>query len=114
MRAWTKPKKWAVAFIMFADAHANQLPKNLNQARVYVPGLSDANWEIMSGGDENDFGNYSKTILLREKKSRQLASGKFVKTYAFADGHAEKISSPDNNFAAVEKQRGLLIRPAMN
>jgi hypothetical protein len=107
-------KKWALAFIMFADAHANQLPKNFDQARAYAPGLSDSNWEIMSGGDENSFGNYSKTVLLREKKSRQFASGKFVKAYAFGDGHAEQISSPDNNFAAVEKQRGLLIRPAMN
>jgi prepilin-type processing-associated H-X9-DG protein len=107
-------KKWALAFIMFADAHGNQLPNNFDQAKAYVPGLSDSNWEIVSGGDENSFVNPSKTILLREKESRQFPGGKFLKVYAFADGHAQRISSPDNNFAALEKQRGFLIRPAKN
>jgi len=56
----------------------------------------------------------SKTVLLREKKSRKSPDGEFVKAYAFADGHAEMISCPDHDFAAMEKQRGFLVQPAKN
>ena len=54
------------------------------------------------------------TMLLREKTSRQSPDGKFVKAYAFVDGHAELISSPDDDFAALEKQREFLVHPATN
>ena len=110
-------KQWALASIMFADDHRNQLPQNFEQMKTYVRNLSSSNWEIMSGGNLNSFTNPSRNdriILLREKESRQSPDGKFVKAYAFVDGHAELISSPDEDFAALEKQRGFLIQPAKN
>jgi len=108
----TQAKQWAMAFIMFADDHGNQLPKNFEQATNYVPGLSKSNWEIVSGGDFSQLAKPSQTILLREKESRRSPDGPFFKAYAFMDGHAELISSPDDDFAALEKQRGLLAQPA--
>jgi len=105
-------KKWALAFFLFAGAHGNQFPSAFAQAKTYVPGLSEANWEMVSGGDENSIANPALTILLRERESRQSPDGTFAKVYAFADGHAELLSSPDADFAALEKQRGLLVRPA--
>jgi prepilin-type processing-associated H-X9-DG protein len=107
-------KQWALAFILFAEAHGNQLPNSFEQAKAYAPALSDSNWEIVRSGDERSFVDYSKTVLLREKEPKQSANGKFVKVYAFADGHAELISSLDRDFTAMEKQRGFLIRPPKN
>ena len=107
-------KLWALACIMFASDHGDQLPKDFDQSRTYGPGLSDANWEIVSGGDEKGIVNPSKTILLREKESRQSPGGEFAKIYAFADGHVQLISSPDKDFAALEKQSGFLVHPVKN
>ena len=114
MARMTQAKQWALAFIMFADAHGNQLPKNFEQAKSYVPGLSESNWEIVSGGDFSRFAKPGQTILLREKESNQSPDGPFFKAYAFMDGHAELISSPDDDFAALEKQRGFLVQSPKN
>jgi hypothetical protein len=113
----TQAKQWALACIMFADDHQNQLPKDFKQLKTYAGSLSSANWEIVSGGNVSSFNNPSQTtltILLREKDSSRSPDGKFFKAYAFADGHAELVSSPDDDFAAVEKQRGFLVHPATN
>jgi len=110
-------KQWALACILSATDHANQLPKSFEQLKTYARGLSDSNWEIVSGGNMNSFVNpsqTSRTVLLREKKSRQSPDGQFVKVYAFADGHAELISFPDDDFAALERQRGFLVQPSKN
>ena len=113
----TQAKQWALACIMFADDHQNQLPKDFAQLKSYAGSLSSSNWEIVSGGNLNGFNNSSRTaltILLREKESIQSPDGKCFKAYAFADGHAELISASDDDFAPVEKQRGFLVHPATN
>ena len=110
-------KNWATALRIYANTHGNQLPGNFAQlfAQFGQPaaGLSETNWEIVSGG-KLPSAHPSQTILLREKEARQSPRGEFVKAYAFADGHAELIRSPDKDFAALEKQRGFLAQPAMN
>jgi hypothetical protein len=100
--------------LLFAGDHRNELPKSFEQLTPHVAGLSDSNWEIVSSGNLNSFADPSKTILLREKGSRQSPDGEFVKTYAFADGHVDELASPDDDFAALEKQRGFLVQPAKN
>ena len=110
----TQAKQWALACIMFADDNQNQLPKNFEQMKRYAPSLSFSNWEIVSGGNQNNITNPIQTILLREKESRPSPDGGFVKAYAFADGHAEMVSSSDDDFVALEKQRGYLVHPAKN
>ncbi len=110
----SQAKQWALACIMFAADHQNQLPKDFAQMKIYARSLSSANWEIVSGGNVNSFKNPSQTILLREKDSSRSPDGQFYKAYAFADGHAEMISSADDDFAAVEKQLGFLVNPARN
>jgi hypothetical protein len=108
MERMNQAKQWALAFIMFAADHGKQLPKSLAQAKSYVPGLSESNWEIVSAGDFSRFAKPAQTILLREKESSQSPDGPFFKAYAFMDGHAELVSSPDDDFAALEKRRGFL------
>jgi len=107
-------KQWAMGCLLFAGDHRNELPKSFEQLTPHVAGLSDSNWEIVSSGNLNSFADPSKTILLREKGSRQSPDGEFVKTYAFADGHVDELASPDDDFAALEKQRGFLVQPAKN
>jgi hypothetical protein len=107
-------KQWALACIMFADDNRNQFPTGTKQLQRYAPSLSDANWELVSGGDYSKIARPATTILLREKESRQSPDGRFYKSYAFCDGHAELVASTDNDFEALEKQRGFLVHPVKN
>ena len=109
-------RQWALAFIMYADKHQNQLPQNFEQLKTYNPklNLSESNWEVVSGGNWKNISNGSLTILLREKEARQSPDGTFVKAYAFADGHSQLVNSPDADFTAMEKKRGFLVQPAKN
>ena len=130
-------RQWALAFVRYAGDHGNQLPDRVSLAKDYLPkgflsdrllispsslakgGLTDpnlmeVNWLILSSGNLNSFANPSQTILIRETEAWQSPDGKFVKVYAFADGHAELINSPNNDFATLEKQRGFLVQPAKN
>jgi hypothetical protein len=101
---------------MFADDHGKQLPRRFEEFNAYrpTPGLSYSNWEMVSGGNLSNFTNPSQTILLREKEPRLSPDGKFVKAYAFVDGHTILLMPPTNDFPALEKQRGYLAQPATN
>jgi hypothetical protein len=109
-------KNAGLCFFLFANDNRNQFPTNFEQLKIYNPKgvLSDSDWEFVSGGDKMSFSNPRQTILFREKESRQSPDGSFVKVYAFADGSVQVLSSPDDDFAALEKQRGFLIQPAKN
>jgi RNA polymerase sigma factor (sigma-70 family) len=108
-------KQWAIAFIMYANKHQNQLPENFEELKTNAPKeVSNSNWEIVSGGNWKNFANPSQTILLREKESRRSPDGKFVKIYALADGSVQLVSSPDDDFTAMENKFGFLIQPAKN
>ena len=108
-------KQWAIAFIMYANKHQNQLPENFAELKTNAPKeVSNSNWEIVSGGNWKNFANPSQTILLREKESRRSPDGKFVKIYALADGRVQLVSSPDDDFTAMENKFGFLIQPAKN
>ena len=106
-------KQISLAFILFASDHDNQYPKNFEQVKTMLPkNISTANWEIMSGGDMNSIRDPAATILLREKDSMQTPDGSFLKVYAFTDGHVERRSASDNDFASMEKQAGFQVNPA--
>jgi RNA polymerase sigma factor (sigma-70 family) len=109
-------KMSGLACFLFADANQNQWPKNFAQLKAQrsESRLTDSNWEFVSGGNKNDFNNPVQTILFREKESRQSPDGNFVKIYMFADGHEELLSSPDDDFPALEKQLKILVQPAKN
>jgi hypothetical protein len=100
---------------MYANKHQNQLPENFEELKTNAPKeVSNSNWEIVSGGNWKNFANPSQTILLREKESRRSPDGKFVKIYALADGSVQLVSSPDDDFTAMENKFGFLIQPAKN
>jgi hypothetical protein len=112
-------KRLAMACALFADANGNRLPKDIEQLKLFEAndrfGEPDwANWELVSSGNLNSFANPRQTILLREKDALKSGRGEFVKMYAFVDGHVDRLFSPDDNFTAVEKRRGLLAQTAGN
>ena len=102
----------ARACFRFADEHQNQWPTNFAQLNAEYPesSLSDSNWEFVSGGDRSSFTNSPETILFREKEPRRSPDGSFVKVYAFADWSVQVLSSTDDDFTALEKQRGYVIQ----
>jgi len=105
-----------LACFLFADANQNQWPKSFAQLKAQRPEcrLADANWEFVSGGNKKNFADPSHTILFREKESRPSPDGKFLKIYALADGSVQEVSSPDDDFAIVEKKFGYLVHQATN
>jgi prepilin-type processing-associated H-X9-DG protein len=50
--------------------------------------------------------------VLKEKQAWQTPDGKWVKTYGFADGHAEIHTEPNGNFDDYEKDR--MVPPPPN
>ncbi len=106
-------KRLALACRLFADANGNRLPTDFEQLKAFEAndGFSESNWELVSSGNLNSFANPGRTILVREKEAMKSGRGEFFKTYAFVDGHAERLLSHDNDFSAVEKTRGFLAPP---
>jgi len=106
-------KQWALAFRIFSGDNRGRFPKTFAEAKNYAANLSTNNWEIVSSGDVNDFKNpseVSRIILLREIEASRTTDGKYLKVYAFVDGHVQQVASDDRDFAATEKQRGFLVR----
>jgi RNA polymerase sigma factor (sigma-70 family) len=97
---------------LFAQDNQNQWPNNFEQLKKYGSRLDSSNWEFVSSGNKNNFTNPRQTILIREKESRPSPDGKLVKVYLFADGSVQVLSTLDDDFAALEKQRGYLVQPA--
>jgi hypothetical protein len=81
-----------------------------NQGSSSVPRYARGGKQNLDCGDAKP----GQTILLREKEPRQSPDGPFFKAYAFMDGHAELISLPEDDFAALEKQRGFLVQSPKN
>ena len=107
-------KMATMACMLFAMDHRNQLPASFAQLNAWQQqtSLLDADWEFVAGGDKHSFTNPAKTIYVMEKEPRRSPDGKFVKVYATVDGRVFLITSPVEDFTAVEKQRGFLVQPA--
>jgi len=114
MQRVNQGKQWGLAFRLFASDHGGQLPTSIAQLKSYAPGVSDLNWEIVSGGTLDSIGDPGKTILMQDKEPRQSPDGRFHQEYVFADGSVQQDSRPDDDFAALEKERGYLVHPAKN
>jgi len=113
-------KQWARAFIMYAEDHNGQLPASFAEAKATFQSnnskldlLDDTNFEVVFAGSRRDLTNsllLTQTVLIREKEPRRSPGGKLVKTYAFADGHAEAVTAPNGDFAELEKTRNFVVR----
>jgi hypothetical protein len=108
-------RQLALRAILFAQDHNGLMPTNLNATVPYsntneltgeivAYGIREDQFELLYQGSLQDLKEPSRTILAREKESTQAASGKWAKTYAFADGHSEVHVEPNNDFALWEQQ----------
>ena len=60
-------------------------------------------FEFMNAGVASD--HYPQMLMLREITPRQSPDGKWERTYGFADGSVQTITSNDGNFNDWEKQQ---------
>jgi hypothetical protein len=109
-------RQWGVALIMYAEDNQGQLPATFAAASRYADSdqlrtatggydFSENQFEIAYQGSVESVKNPSETIFIKEKEPVQRANGKWVKTYIFADGHAEIHTNPNNDFSAWEAER---------
>jgi hypothetical protein len=112
-------KNLALGIHLFADKNNGQFPANLEQAEAFLPQehlgtihLDD--YEIIPYRSWSDLQDQEpqKMILIRQKEPRPSHGGKWIKAYAFADGHSEirAMDSPDA-FAAWERERMVPVQP---
>jgi RNA polymerase sigma factor (sigma-70 family) len=102
-------KQGMLAFVMFAADNGNQFPTNFDQASFYLKDdlmqQIETNFEIAYSGSMTNVAAPATTIVLKEKQAWQSGDGKWLKTYGFADGHAELHTEPNGNFDDWERQR---------
>ena len=106
-------REGALACIMYADAHGGQYPPNLPATAGYwKTNLLDqvvANFDLVYSGAVTNIAKPYATIILKEKQAWHRQDGKWVKAYAFADGHAEIHTSEDGTFDKWEDEQ--IIKP---
>ena len=109
-------KMATLACMLFAGDHQNQLPANFAQLHAQRPEtkLSDVDWVFVASGDKDSFTNPDTTICFLEKEPRQSPDGQFVRIYATVNGRVFLLTSPDEDFTTVEKQRGFLVQRTKN
>ena len=115
-------KGWGLAFYRFAQTNKDLMPTDFQQAAANYPELSQelsrilaeagvggANgdgFEITFQGRLHDIENPGEAIIMREKEPFHVEpDGAAVKTYLFADGHAEVHKARDGNFEQWEAER---------
>ncbi|HTV62605.1 MAG TPA: hypothetical protein VMH30_08565 [Verrucomicrobiae bacterium] len=109
-------KMATLSCLLFADGHTNQLPTSFAQlnASGQKTTLSDANREFVAGGEVGSFTNSDVTIYFLEKEPRQSPDGTFARVYATVNGRVFLLTSTGEDFAAVERQHGFLVKGAAN
>jgi len=113
MKRLSDAKQAALACILFAADHQEQLPGDLEEVRPFLHAdVTSSEWELTWVGKLSTTSNPVTTVLLREKASRQSPDGQFYRAYAFADGHVELLRCADGDFEALEQQRGLVVHSA--
>jgi len=108
-------KQGMLAFVMFADDNQDQYPTNFSQvATFFNNGFADqiaTNFDISYQGSITNIAHPADTIVLKEKLAWQALNGKWMKTYGFADGHAEVHTEANGNFDDWESQRTVSPQP---
>jgi len=106
-------KNAVLALILYADKNQGQIPPTLAQAANYLNNGTaeriETDYDVIYSGPLTAITNPSQTILLREKQAWQGPNGKWLKCYGFADGHAQTVAEPNNDFEAYEKEH--IVQP---
>ena len=110
-------KALCLGLLLYAEAHQEQFPRDLNDITNYLAGanatLTGTNqFELVVYGPLTpaNISKPSETIAVREKEASSV-QGNWVKTYGFVDGHSEIKKEPPEGFDAWE-QAHMLPPPA--
>jgi gas vesicle protein len=101
-------RQYMLGMINYANDHQGQFPTNFDQMSSYFQNSGLATnmnrFEMVYTGTYSTIANPSSAIVVREIQP-WMGSGKWHRTYSFADGHSE-VHSEDalNNFDAWEQQ----------
>jgi len=109
-------KHWTLAFMMYAEANEGRMPNGFEEARQFLPQefestFESGEFEIVFHGSLNELTSRktydpSRVIVMREKLPTQNANGRWIRGYAFADGHSEIHSAPtEDGFGDWENER---------
>jgi RNA polymerase sigma factor (sigma-70 family) len=104
-------KNWIMAFYSYAEKNQGRYPADFGQAASFLADnakdetlLATNQFDILYRGSSKALTDPANVIVLRENQSTPSPSGGWVRTYGFADGHAEVHKSDDGNFQAWEAQ----------
>jgi RNA polymerase sigma factor (sigma-70 family) len=112
-------KDWMLAFINFAQEEGGGvIPTSFTEAAKFFPkdpsdpaSVLDPNrFEIVYDGSLSEVADPARTIVIREKEAFKAATEpgaapRFLRAYAFADGHTEIHATPTEDATEWERQR---------
>ena len=109
-----RAKAGMLGVIMFANDNQSICPVTIDQVANYLGTNAvavETNFDLVYQGSVTNITNPSGTIVLKENQAWLANSGKWAKTYGFADGHSEIHTEPDGNFDIYEKDH-IVVPPA--
>lgn len=109
-------KQASLLLQVFADKNNSQFPTNFDQAVSYLGNTNfvqvcNAEFEIIYKGSLTNIANPSSAIVLQEHEAWPTYDGKWAKVYGFADGHAQLITQPTDDFSSFEQQHSVSPLP---
>jgi prepilin-type processing-associated H-X9-DG protein len=108
-------RQGAIGCIMYADDHGGQYPSGMADLAGFFKANTNslnqltAGYDLVYTGAATNIAKPAETIIIREKQGWRKGGGKWLKAYAFADGHAEIHAAPDGNFEAWENEH--IVKP---
>jgi RNA polymerase sigma factor (sigma-70 family) len=107
---------YTLGIIMYAHDNQGQIPTNFDQIASYLTNAPSVptgtnSFDLVYHGSLDGLTGPKSVILIQESQAMQTSSGRWVKTYGFADGHSEVQSQPDDNFDAFEQQHTISPPP---
>jgi len=106
-------KDYCLGMLLYALKHGNMFPTNLNQTLPYLSAAKAVpsgtnHFDILYHGSLDKLPNpMTNGIILIRSDPCRMAGGRWTRVYGFADGHCERHSEPDSNFAAWEEEHSL-------
>ncbi len=103
---------FTLGIIMYAHDNQGQIATNIDQIAPYLTNSTSIptgtnSFELVYHGSLDGLTDPKSVILIQESLAMQTSSGRWVKTYGFADGHSEVRGEPFDNFDAFEQQHSV-------
>jgi hypothetical protein len=101
-----------LGIIMYAHDNQGQIATNIDQIAPYLTNSTSIptgtnSFELVYHGSLDGLTDPKSVILIQESQAMQTSSGRWVKTYGFADGHSEVRGEPFDNFDTFEQQHSV-------